>query len=231
MATLQVKDVHIAVDGSEIVKGLSLTVKQGEVHAIMGPNGSGKSTLASAIAGHPKYNVTSGDILLGGKSLLKLAPDERARMGLFLAFQYPPEIPGLKLSSFLRAAAKDEFKKLDEHMKLIGINPQFKTRGLNEGFSGGEKKRIEMLQLAMLKPKIAILDEADSGLDIDSVKLAANAVNRMKGMGVLVITHYQRILKYIRPDYIHVMIDGKIVKSGTGSLAGQLEKKGYDWLR
>jgi Fe-S cluster assembly ATP-binding protein len=251
MSKIEIKDLHVSVEGKEIIKGLNLVVEQGKIHAIMGPNGSGKSTLANVLMGHPKYKVDKGSVTFDGKNILEMAPDKRAKLGLFLAFQYPVEIPGVSLFNFLRAAYNSinnghsktiekevlsvlDFQKLlKEKTKLLQMDDSFIYRHLNEGFSGGEKKRAEILQLAVLNPKIAILDETDSGLDIDSVKIVANGVNNAKGndMGVLLITHYQRILKYIKPDYVHVMINGKIVKSGGEELAEKLEKKGYDWLR
>ena len=251
MAVLEIKDLHVSVEGKEIVKGVNLKVEQGKIHAIMGPNGSGKSTLANVLMGHPKYKVEKGSITFDGKNVLQMSPDQRAKLGMFLAFQYPVEIAGVSLFNFLRAAynsinnghAKNiekevisvlDFQKmLKEKVKLLQMDESFIYRHLNEGFSGGEKKRAEILQLAVLNPKIAILDETDSGLDIDSVKIVANGVNDLKGkeMGVLLITHYQRILKYIRPDFVHVMKDGKIVKSGGADLAEELEQKGYDWIK
>ncbi len=243
MNQLEIKDLHVAVDGKEILKGLELAVPVGEIHAVMGPNGSGKSTLASAILGHPKYEVTGGDIVWKGQSLLKTETDERAKSGLFLAFQYPQEIYGVSTSNFLRLAMTERFgktpsfaefnKELTEWLKLLEITPEFAKRYLNEGFSGGEKKRNEILQLGMLKPEMAILDETDSGLDIDALKIVANGVNKMRGpnFGALVITHYQRLLDYIVPDYVHILVDGRIVKTGDKTLALQLEEQGYDWVR
>ncbi|MBS3055485.1 MAG: Fe-S cluster assembly ATPase SufC [Candidatus Aenigmarchaeota archaeon] len=248
---LEIKDLHVSIDGKEIIKGVNLKVEKGKIHAIMGPNGSGKSTLANVLMGHPKYKVEKGSITFDGKNVLVMTPDQRAKAGMFLAFQYPVEVAGVSLFNFLRAAynsinnghAKNiekevisvlDFQKLlKEKVKLLQMDESFIYRHLNEGFSGGEKKRVEILQLAVLNPKIAILDETDSGLDIDSVKIVANGVNDLKGtdMGVLLITHYQRILKYIKPDYVHVMINGKIVKSGGEDLAEQLEQKGYDWIK
>ena|SRR3989338_1649620 len=248
---LEIKDLHVSIDGKEIIKGVNLKVEKGKIHAIMGPNGSGKSTLANVLMGHPKYKVEKGSITFDGKNVLVMTPDQRAKAGMFLAFQYPVEVAGVSLFNFLRAAynsinnghAKNiekevisvlDFQKLlKEKVKLLQMDESFIYRHLNEGFSGGEKKRAEILQLAVLNPKIAILDETDSGLDIDSVKIVANGVNDLKGtdMGVLLITHYQRILKYIKPDYVHVMINGKIVKSGGEDLAEQLEQKGYDWIK
>ncbi|HLC48738.1 MAG TPA: Fe-S cluster assembly ATPase SufC [Candidatus Norongarragalinales archaeon] len=245
MDELELRDLYISVEGKEIVKGVSLTVKHGETHAIMGPNGSGKSTLSNAIMGHPKYKIEKGDILLNGQSIKDLAPDRRASLGVFLAFQYPQEIPGVSLAYFLRSAynsthengkkisVMDFHKMLQEKMKLLKMDPAFGDRYLNEGFSGGEKKRSEILQLAMLQPKFAILDETDSGLDIDALRIVAegiNAVSAKVGLGILLVTHYQRILRYIRPDHVHVMVGGKIVRSGGHALALELEEKGYEWL-
>jgi Fe-S cluster assembly ATP-binding protein len=245
MSQLEIKNLHIAIGEKEIVKGLTLTISQGEVHAVMGPNGTGKSTLAKAIAGHPDYTITGGDVLLDGKSILELEPDERARAGLFLAFQYPNEVPGVSIANFLRAAqqarlgeggefdATAYYKRLYEKMDLLKIDRKFTSRGVNEGFSGGEKKRCEILQMAMLEPKFALMDETDSGLDIDALRIVAEGVNHQRGpgLGVLLITHYQRLLDYIVPDYVHVMFDGRIVKSGDKSLALELESKGYDWVK
>jgi Fe-S cluster assembly ATP-binding protein len=245
MSQLEIKDLHISIGDKAIVKGLTLTIKQGEVHAVMGPNGTGKSTLAKAIAGHPDYTITGGDVLLDGKSVLAMQPDERARSGLFLAFQYPSEIPGVSIANFLRAAvqarlaegeeldASGYYKKLYSKMDLLKIDRKFTARSVNEGFSGGEKKRCEILQMAMLEPKIALMDETDSGLDIDALRIVADGVNTMRGpnLGVLLITHYQRLLDYIVPDFVHVMYDGRLVKSGDKSLALELEAKGYDWVK
>jgi Fe-S cluster assembly ATP-binding protein len=252
---LLVKDLHVSVEGKEILKGLSLEVNKGEVHALMGPNGSGKSTFANTLMGHPKYEVTKGDILFKGESILEKETDERARMGLFMAFQYPVAIPGLTFGSFLRAALNarlapsggenghvptkkgippKEFRTLmRSKMAMLKMDETFATRYLNDGFSGGEKKRAEILQLAVLKPEIAIMDETDSGLDIDALKVVSEGVNALAGpdLGVLVITHYNRILNYIKPHKVHVMIDGRIVTSGGAELALQLESKGYDWVR
>ncbi|MBI2546174.1 Fe-S cluster assembly ATPase SufC [Candidatus Woesearchaeota archaeon] len=247
MSDLIIKDLHVEVDGIEILKGISLSINKGEVNAIMGPNGSGKSTLAYTLMGHPKYIVTKGEIWLHGQDVLKMKPDERARNGLFLSFQYPSEIPGVSVSNFMRTAlnAKREsrglkqatvpefLKLLKDKMAQLKIEQNFSMRYLNEGFSGGEKKRMEILQLAILHPEIAILDETDSGLDIDSLKTVAEGINTLRGpeMGVMLITHYQRILKYIKPDRVHVLIDGKIVISGGHELAEQIENKGYDFVR
>jgi Fe-S cluster assembly ATP-binding protein len=245
MNELRVEDLHVAIGDQQIVRGLSLSVPQGEVHAVMGPNGSGKSTLAKVMAGHPDYQVTKGKITIDGEDLLALEPDERARRGLFLAFQYPSEIPGVTIANFLRAAlqarlpegeeleATDYYAKLYEKMELLGMDRSFTSRAVNEGFSGGEKKRTEILQLAMLQPKYAVLDETDSGLDIDALKIVARGVNMMRGpkLGILLITHYQRLLNYIVPDHVHVMVQGRIVRSGGKELALELEERGYDWAR
>ena len=245
MNQLEIKNLHASIGEQEIVRGLSLTVPRGEVHAIMGPNGSGKSTLAKVIAGHPDYTVTSGEVLMDGENILELAADQRARKGIFLAFQYPSEIPGVSIANFLRAAvqarlpegeeleATDYYAELYEKMDLLEMDRSFTSRSVNEGFSGGEKKRNEILQLAMLRPKYAVLDETDSGLDIDALKIVANGVNSLRGpnLGALVITHYQRLLDYIVPDYVHVMVSGRIVRSGGKELALELEEKGYDWVR
>ena len=245
MNQLEIKNLHVSIGDKEIVKGVSLVIRSGEVHAIMGPNGSGKSTLAKAVAGHPDYTVTSGDVLLDGKSLLEAEPDERARAGLFLAFQYPSEIPGVSIANFLRAAiqarqaegeeldASAYYKRLYEKMDLLKIDRKFTSRSVNDGFSGGEKKRCEILQMAMLEPRYALMDETDSGLDIDALKIVSDGVNRLRGpgLGVLLITHYQRLLNYIVPDHVHVMADGRIIKSGDRSLALELEAKGYDWVK
>jgi Fe-S cluster assembly ATP-binding protein len=239
---IQINDLHASVDGKEILKGVNLTIKRGEVHAIMGPNGSGKSTLSNVMMGHPKYKVTQGSILLKGEDLLQLPVDERARKGLFLGFQYPVAIPGVPVSKFLRMSlqavrGKDvpilEFRKaFKEKMELLGISDGFSGRYINEGFSGGEKKRHEILQLALLEPDLAILDETDSGLDIDALRIVANGIDktRNKKRGILLITHYQRILTYVQPDIIHVLAGGKIIKSGGKELAAELESKGYDWV-
>jgi Fe-S cluster assembly ATP-binding protein len=245
MQQLEINNLRVAIGESEIVRDLSLTVRTGEVHAIMGPNGSGKSTLAKVIAGHPDYRVTSGGVRMDGENLFELGPDERARRGLFLAFQYPSEIPGVTIANFLRAAAQsrlpegeeleatDYYAKLYEKMDLLDIDRSFTSRAVNEGFSGGEKKRCEILQMAMLEPRFAILDETDSGLDIDALKVVAHGVNSLRSpnLGVLLITHYQRLLNYIIPDFVHVMVQGHIVRSGDKDLALELEEKGYDWIR
>jgi len=245
MSQLVIQDLHVAIGDKPVVKGVSLTIKQGEVHAIMGPNGTGKSTLAKAIAGHPDYAVTAGDVLLDGKSVLAMEPDERARAGLFLAFQYPSEIPGVTIANFVRAAlqarlgenaeldATGFYKKLYEKMDLLKIDRKFTSRAVNAGFSGGEKKRCEILQLAMLEPQFALMDETDSGLDIDALRIVADGVNQLRGqaIGITLITHYQRLLNYIVPDYVHVMYDGRLVRSGGKDLALELEAKGYGWLK
>ncbi len=245
MSQLVIQDLHASIGEKAIVKGLSLTINQGEVHAIMGPNGTGKSTLAKVIAGHPDYTVTGGDVLLDGKSVLAMEPDERARAGVFLAFQYPSEIPGVSIANFLRAAvqarmaegeeldASGYYKRLYGKMDLLKIDRKFTSRAVNDGFSGGEKKRCEILQMAMLEPKFALMDETDSGLDIDALRIVAEGVNAQRGpnLGVLLITHYQRLLDYIIPDFVHVMYDGRLVKSGDKSLALELEAKGYDWVK
>jgi Fe-S cluster assembly ATP-binding protein len=250
-STLTIKDLRVSVEGKLILKGLNLEVKQGEIHALMGPNGSGKSTLAYSLMGHPKYEVEGGEVWFKGQNILELAPDERARLGLFLAFQYPTAIPGVSMANFLRTAVNAvkgggktngngkgpggvpvaEFRKMmSEKMELLQMDKSFARRYLNDGFSGGEKKRAEILQMAMLEPEIAILDETDSGLDIDALRIVANGVNALAGpdMGALIITHYQRILNYIKPDFVHVMVNGQIVASGGADLAQQLEAEGYD---
>jgi Fe-S cluster assembly ATP-binding protein len=245
MQELTIKNLHVEIAEKEIVRGLTLSVPRGEVHAIMGPNGSGKSTLAKVLAGHPDYHVKKGEVLMDGENILALEPDERARKGLFLAFQYPSEIPGVTIANFLRAAvqarlpegeeleATEYYAKLYEKMELLGMDRSFTSRSVNEGFSGGEKKRTEILQLAMLEPTYAILDETDSGLDIDALKIVAHGVNSLRGpnVGILLITHYQRLLNYIVPDHVHVMVAGRIVRSGRKELALELEERGYDWAR
>ncbi len=244
---LKIEDLRTEIDGKEILKGLNLEVKPGEVHAIMGPNGSGKSTLASVLAGREEYEVTGGSVLFEGKDLLDLEPHERVAEGLFLAFQYPVEIPGVSNINFLKTAineireyrglekmsAKDFLKLVKEKKELVELSGNLANRSVNEGFSGGEKKRNEIFQMAMLDPKLAILDETDSGLDIDALRIVANGVNKIKDntKGVIVITHYQRLLDYIIPDFVHVLFQGQIVKSGTKELALELEEKGYDWLK
>ena len=245
MATLEIRDLHVSVDAEgaakEILRGVDLTVKQGETHAIMGPNGSGKSTLAYSIAGHPKYQVTSGQVLLDGEDVLSMTVDERARAGLFLAMQYPVEVPGVSVSNFLRTAAtavrgeapklRTWVKEVNESMTALGMDKAFAERNLNEGFSGGEKKRHEILQLELLKPKIALLDETDSGLDVDALRIVSEGVNRVREtgeVGVVLITHYTRILRYIQPDFVHVFSGGRIVESGGKELADVLESEGYE---
>jgi Fe-S cluster assembly ATP-binding protein len=244
---LQVKNLHASINDKEILKGINLEIKAGEVHAIMGPNGSGKSTLSAVIAGKEEYEVTEGSVILNGEDLEDLAPEERAHKGVFLSFQYPIEIPGVTVTNFIKTAinetrkakgleelpAKDMLKLIREKADLLEIDRKFLSRSLNEGFSGGEKKRNEIFQMAMLEPKLAILDETDSGLDIDALKVVANGVNKLKNKdnAVLVITHYQRLLDYIIPDFVHVLYNGKIVKSGGKELALELEEKGYDWLK
>ena len=255
---LIIRDLHARIDGKEILKGLNLTIRQGETHALMGPNGSGKSTLANVIMGHPKYEVTQGEILFKGVNILELSVDKRARMGLFLAFQYPSSVPGVSVGNFLRRAVEArrqgyepgvavadapvaksksmppaEFRKLlNSKMELLKVDSSFVSRYINEGFSGGEKKRAEILQMAMLQPSMAILDETDSGLDIDALRIVSEGVNALRGpnLGVLIITHYQRILNYIRPDVVHVMYQGRIVRTGGSDFALELEQRGYDWL-
>lgn len=242
---LKIENLQVSIEGKEILKDFNLEIKGGEIHAIMGPNGTGKSTLASAIMGHPKYEITGGSIHMNGEDVLEMEVDERAQAGLFLAMQYPSEISGITNSDFLRSAINaqreegDEIslmkfiRKLDEKMELLEMDESFSHRYLNEGFSGGEKKRNEILQLLMLEPKIAILDEIDSGLDIDALKVVSKGVNAMRGeeFGCLIITHYQRLLNYIKPDKVHVMMQGRIVKSGGYELAEQLEAEGYDWIK
>jgi len=244
---LQVKNLHASINDKEILKGINLEIKAGEVHAIMGPNGSGKSTLSAVIAGKEEYEVTEGSVILNNEDLEELAPEERAHKGIFLSFQYPVEIPGVTVTNFIKTAinetrkatgreelpAKDMLKLIREKADLLEIDRKFLSRSLNEGFSGGEKKRNEIFQMAMLEPKLAILDETDSGLDIDALKVVANGVNKLKSEdnAVLVITHYQRLLDYIVPDFVHVLHNGRIVKSGGKELALELEEKGYDWLK
>jgi len=242
---LKIEDLRVNVEGKEILKGVNLEVNGGEVHAIMGPNGTGKSTLASALMGHPKYEVTGGSVTLDGEDVLEMEVDERARKGLFLAMQYPSEISGVTNSDFLRTAINAKhgegneislmkfIRKMDEKMAMLNMDESFAHRYLNEGFSGGEKKRNEILQMMMLEPRIAILDEIDSGLDIDALKVVAKGVNSMLGpnLGVLIITHYQRLLNYIKPDFVHVFMQGRIVKSGGPELAERLEAEGYDWIK
>mgnify|MGYP001187430270 FL=1 len=244
-STLTVKDLHVEVEGKEILKGVNLEIKTGEFHAIMGPNGTGKSTLSSAIMGHPKYEVTKGSITLDGQNVLDMEVDERARAGLFLAMQYPSEISGVTNADFLRSAINARrgegneislmkfIRQMDEKMEFLEMDTNMAQRYLNEGFSGGEKKRNEILQLMMIQPKFAILDEIDSGLDIDALKIVAKGINSMRSsdFGCIMITHYQRLLNYITPDYVHVMMNGRIVKSGGPELAKQLEENGYDWIK
>lgn len=241
MSTLEIKDLHVSIEDKEILKGVNLTLKTGEIHAIMGPNGTGKSTLSAAIMGNPNYEVTQGEILLDGQNILELEVDERARLGLFLAMQYPSEIPGITNAEFMRAAinarreeddkisVREFLKKLDEKMDLLNMPEEMAERYLNEGFSGGEKKRNEILKLLMLEPSFAILDEIDSGLDIDALKVVAKGVNAMRGddFGALIITHYQRLLNYITPDVVHIMMDGRVVLTGDADLAKRLEAEGY----
>lgn len=244
---LSIKNLHAGLENKEILRGINLEIKAGEIHAIMGPNGSGKSTLSSVIAGNETYEITQGEILFENESMLEFSPEERAHKGVFLSFQYPVEIPGVTVTNFIKTAinetrkskglddmpAKDLLKLIREKAELLEIDRNFLSRSLNEGFSGGEKKRNEIFQMAMLEPKLAILDETDSGLDIDALKIVANGVNKLKNEhnAVLVITHYQRLLDYIVPDFVHVLHNGKIVKSGGKELAFELEEKGYDWLK
>lgn len=249
-SALEIRNLHVTVANQQILKGIDLLVKQGEIHALMGPNGSGKSTLAYTLAGHPSYEPTAGKVIFDGEDLLDMSADERSRAGLFLAFQYPVAVPGVTVANFLRQALNSRrrtddpddkgisipaFRRLlKEKMDALGMDYKFAGRYLNDGFSGGEKKRSEILQMATLEPKIAIMDETDSGLDIDALRIVAEGASRLRtelNMGVLVITHYQRILNYIKPDYVHVMLSGRIVESGDADLALELEEKGYDWLR
>jgi Fe-S cluster assembly ATP-binding protein len=254
-ADLVIKNLHVEVEGQKILKGLNLEINKGEIHAIMGPNGSGKSTLANALMGHPAYEVTGGEIWFKGENIIELSPDERSRLGMFLAFQYPSAIPGVSVANFLRTAINARYEKpeasgngngkpsgmpmrefrklLKAKMAMLQMDPSFARRYLNEGFSGGEKKRMEILQMAMLQPEIAVLDETDSGLDIDALRIVSEGVNQLisPNLGVLVITHYQRILNYIKPEYVHILVDGRIVMSGGPELALELEEKGYDWVR
>jgi Fe-S cluster assembly ATP-binding protein len=245
MSQLEIKNLNVSIGDKPILKDFTLSVPKGEVHAIMGPNGTGKSTLAKALAGHPDYTIASGEARLDGVDLLAMEPDERARAGLFMAFQYPSEIPGVTIANFIRAALQSRlaegeeldatgyYKRLYQKMDLLKIDRKFTARAVNEGFSGGEKKRCEILQMAMLEPKYAVLDETDSGLDIDALRVVADGVNSLRGpnLGVLLITHYQRLLNYIVPDKVHVMWNGYIVKSGPKELALELEEKGYDWVK
>jgi len=244
---LAINDLHASVEGKEILRGVDLTVRQGETHALMGPNGSGKSTLAYTLMGHPKYHVTSGDVLIDGESIIGFTPDKRVKKGLFLAFQYPVAVQGVSMFSFLRAAYNAahttnpkepptifEFKEaVAEKLKMLSMDDSFLTRYLNEGFSGGEKKRAEILQMALMQPKYAVLDETDSGLDIDALRIVAEGINKVSGpnTGALLITHYQRILKYVKPQFVHVMYQGKIIESGGEELSRLLEEKGYTWIK
>jgi Fe-S cluster assembly ATP-binding protein len=244
---LEIRDLHATVDGKEILRGINLTIKKGEIHAIMGPNGSGKSTLAKILAGHPAYEVTKGEVLFEGRNLLELAPDERAREGVFLAFQYPVEVPGVSNAQFLRLAYNEkqkhlgeeeldplEFKDLlKERAKVVEMDAGLMSRSVNEGFSGGEKKRNEILQMAVLEPKLAVLDETDSGLDIDALRIVSEGVNKLRTPenAIVLVTHYQRLLNYIIPDHVHVLYKGRIVRTGGKELALQLEEKGYDWIK
>jgi Fe-S cluster assembly ATP-binding protein len=244
---LVIRNLHVAIDGNEILKGLSLTVNAGEIHAIMGPNGSGKSTLAKVLAGHPSYEVTQGEVLFEGRNLFELQADERARAGVFLAFQYPIEIPGVSNANFLRMAYNEKAKHegreeldplefddlLQQKLQVVAMDKGFVNRAVNEGFSGGEKKRNEILQMAVLEPKLAVLDETDSGLDIDALRIVAGGVNKLArpDNAIILVTHYQRLLDYIEPHFVHVLYQGRIVKSGGKELAVELEKKGYDWIK
>jgi Fe-S cluster assembly ATP-binding protein len=240
---LKIENLQVEIDGQEIVKGLDLEVGKGEIHAIMGPNGSGKSTLANVLMGHPRYEVTGGAITFQGEDVFELEPDERAKFGMFLAFQYPSEVPGVSVANFLRTAvnsvreeelsAMEMYRLIQDKMKIMQMDPRFAERYLNEGFSGGEKKRNEILQMLMLEPKLAIMDETDSGLDIDALQVVAKGVNELRGpeFSAVIITHYQRILRYIEPDHVHVMLDGRLVTSGGKELALDLEDKGYEWVR
>src|SRR5919106_4462307 len=244
---LEVRNLYAAIDGNQILNGINLTVKKGEIHAIMGPNGSGKSTLAKVLAGHPQYEVTAGEVIYEGRNLLELSPDERAREGVFMAFQYPIEIPGVSNAQFLRLAYNEkrkhlgeeeldplEFKDLlKERAKVVEMEASFMTRSVNEGFSGGEKKRNEILQMAVLEPKLSVLDETDSGLDIDALRIVAGGVNQLHSSenAVILVTHYQRLLNYIVPDFVHVLAHGRIAKEGGKELALELEEKGYDWIK
>lgn len=244
---LNIKDLHVSIDGKEIIRGLNLGVNHGEVHAIMGPNGTGKSTLAAAITGRDGYEITKGEIIYKGKNILELAPEDRAREGIFLSFQYPVEIPGVSMTNFMRTAVNehrkyqklepisgaDFLKKMEEKKKMVEIHSKLTNRSVNQGFSGGEKKKNEIFQMAMLEPQLSILDETDSGLDIDAIRIVANGVNMLKTPenAFIIITHYQRLLDYIVPDFVHVLYDGRIVKSGGKGLALELEEKGYDWIK
>jgi Fe-S cluster assembly ATP-binding protein len=248
--TLDIRDLHVTVEDKEILRGVTLTIQQGEIHALMGPNGSGKSTLAYALTGHPNYKVTQGEVIYKGRNILELPADERSKLGLFLAFQYPVAVPGVSVANFLRTAINarrksegnghskpisiPEFRKLlRDKMKTLNVDESFAGRYLNDGFSGGEKKRVEILQMAMLEPHMAILDETDSGLDIDALRAVSEGVNKLAGpnLGILLITHYQRLLNYIKPHFVHVLLSGRLVESGGPELALALEEKGYDWIR
>ncbi len=240
---LKIENLRVEIEGQEIIKGLDLEINKGEIHAIMGPNGSGKSTLSNVLMGHPRYEVTGGAITFQGEDVFELEPDERAKLGMFLAFQYPSEVPGVSVANFLRTAVNsvreeqlspmEMYKLLQEKMKVMQMDPKFAERYLNEGFSGGEKKRNEILQMLMLDPSLAIMDETDSGLDIDALQVVARGVSELRGpeFSAMIITHYSRILRYIEPDYVHVMLDGRLVTSGGKELADQLEENGYDWVR
>src|ERR1700752_502728 len=244
---LEIRNLHAAIDGNEILKGIDMTINKGEVHAIMGPNGSGKSTLAKVLSGHPQYEVTAGEVIYQGRNLLELAPDERAREGVFMAFQYPIEVPGVSNAQFLRLAYNEqqkhlgreeldplEFKDLlKQRLKVVEMDPSFMSRSVNEGFSGGEKKRNEILQMAVLEPRLAVLDETDSGLDIDALRIVAGGVNKLRNPenAIIVVTHYQRLLNYIVPDFVHVLANGRIAREGGKELALELEEKGYDWIK
>ncbi len=244
---LNIKDLHVSIHGKEIIRGLNLGINHGEVHAIMGPNGTGKSTLAAAITGREGYEITKGEIIYQGKNILEMAPEDRAKEGIFLSFQYPVEIPGVSMTNFMRTAlnehreyqgkdpmpATDFLKMMDEKKKMVEIHSKLANRSVNEGFSGGEKKKNEIFQMAMLEPTLSILDETDSGLDIDALRIVANGVNMLKKPenAFMIITHYQRLLDYIEPDFVHVLFDGRIVKSGGKGLALELEEKGYDWIK
>ena len=240
--TVEIQDLHVKIEEREVLKGINLVVRKGEVHALMGPNGSGKSTLAYSLMGHPKYAVTGGNILMKGQSLLEMEPDERARRGLFLAFQYPCEVPGVRMSNLLRLAVSarvgkeidvmEFYDKIEKTMKRLEMGEQFVKRYVNDGFSGGEKKRNEILQMMVMQPEFAVLDEIDSGLDIDALRIVSQGLNELRGpeLGILIITHYERILRYITPDFVHILVDGRIVKSGGADLAAHLEEHGYDWI-
>lgn len=244
---LEIKNLHASINGKEILKGINLSINEGEIHAIMGPNGSGKSTLSSVLVGHPAFEVTEGEIIFRGENILELAPEERAHRGLFLSFQYPVEIPGVSMASFMRTAlnerrkyegkepmsAKDFFALMTEKRKVVQLDTQLANRSVNEGFSGGEKKRNEIFQMAMLEPRLSILDETDSGLDIDALRIVADGVNKLQSpeTSSIVITHYQRLLDYIKPQFVHILYNGRIVKDGGPDLALELEERGYDWIK